>query len=99
MTDPDWLTADVLVAAEVPAEQEQAVIEAFGALGVAVRSRVVPAHRGSVDAGWLLLATLRSRPSSARWVPASRTGRPRLSSAWSAGSTGASRKRRRPRGP
>jgi hypothetical protein len=58
MTDPDRLTADVLVAAEVPAEQEQAVIEAFGALGVAVRSRVVPAHRGSVDAGWLLLATL-----------------------------------------
>jgi hypothetical protein len=58
MTDPDRLAAEILVAAEVPAEQEHAVTEAFGALGVAVRSRVVPVHRGSVDAGWLLLATL-----------------------------------------
>ena len=58
MTDPDRLTAEILVAAEVPAEQEQAVIKEFGALGVAVHGRVVPAHRGSVDVQWLLLATL-----------------------------------------
>jgi hypothetical protein len=58
MTDPDRLTAEVLVAAEVPADQEQAVIDAFGALGVAVRSRVVPVHRGAADTQWLLLAML-----------------------------------------
>jgi len=58
MTDQDRLIAEVLLAADVPAEQEQAAIEAFDALGVAVRGRVVPVRRGSADVQWLLLASL-----------------------------------------
>jgi hypothetical protein len=58
MTDPGRLAAEILVAAEVPAEQEQAVTDDFGALGVSVHSRVVPARRGPADVQWLLLAML-----------------------------------------
>jgi hypothetical protein len=58
MASPDRLTAELLVAAEVPPEQEQAILEAFGALGVAVRARIVPARRGAGELQWLLLAVI-----------------------------------------
>jgi hypothetical protein len=58
MARPDLPAAEVLVAAEVPPEQEQAIIEAFGALGVAARARMVPARRGAGELQWLLLAVL-----------------------------------------
>jgi hypothetical protein len=58
MARPDLPAAEVFVAAEVPPEEEQAIIDAFGALGVAVRTRIVPARRGSGELQWLLLAVL-----------------------------------------
>lgn len=58
MARPDRLAAEILVTAEVPSEQEQAIIEAFGALGVAVRARIAPARRGPGELQWLLLAVL-----------------------------------------
>jgi hypothetical protein len=62
MTRPDRFTAEVLLAAEVSPEQEQAITEAFSALGVAIRARIVPARRGTAELQWLLLAMLPSRP-------------------------------------
>jgi hypothetical protein len=59
MTKPDQIAAEVLVAADVPLEQERAIVEAFGAVGVAARVRMVPARRGAEDLQWLVLATLR----------------------------------------
>ena len=58
MPRPDPLAADVLLTAEVPLEQEQAIVEAFGALGVAARARTVPTRRGAGELQWLVLATL-----------------------------------------
>jgi hypothetical protein len=58
MGSPDLLTAEVLVAAEVPPEQEQVIVEAFHAIGVTARARVVPPRRGVGDLQWLVLATL-----------------------------------------
>jgi hypothetical protein len=58
MARPGPLEAEVLVAAEVPPEQERAIIEELGALGVAARARVVPTRRGSGELQWLLLAVL-----------------------------------------
>jgi hypothetical protein len=58
MTRPDRFTAEVLLAAEVSPEQEQAITEAFSALGVAIRARIVPARRGTAELQWLLLAML-----------------------------------------
>jgi hypothetical protein len=53
---PDPLEADVLVSAEVPPERERALVEAFGALDVAARARVLPTRRGPET--WMVLATL-----------------------------------------
>jgi len=58
MTKPDPLAAEVLVTAEIPPEQEQAIVEAFGALGVAARARMVPTRRGVGELQWLVLAAL-----------------------------------------
>jgi hypothetical protein len=54
----DRLGADVLIATEVPPEQQPAIVEAFGTLGVAARIRTVPVRRGAADFQWLLLAVL-----------------------------------------
>jgi hypothetical protein len=55
---PDLLKAEVLVAASVPPDKEQALVQAFRAVGVAVRTRVIPPRRGVGDLQWLVLATL-----------------------------------------
>ncbi|MGH3896778.1 MAG: hypothetical protein ACRDTA_00710 [Pseudonocardiaceae bacterium] len=58
MSDSDPLTAEVLVNAEVSAEEEQAIVEAFRALDVAARTRMVPTRRGLEQLHWLVLAAL-----------------------------------------
>ena len=58
MPRPDSLAAEILVTAEVSPEQEQAIVETFGALGVAARARTVPTRRGVGELQWLVLATL-----------------------------------------
>ena len=58
MATPDRLAAEVLVAAEVPVEQERAIVLAFGDLGVAARARAVPTRRGAAELQWLVLAAL-----------------------------------------
>jgi len=58
MASPDLLTAEVLLAEEVPPEQEQAIVEAFSTLGVAAHARMVPTRRGVGELQWLLLAVL-----------------------------------------
>ncbi|MGH3683756.1 MAG: hypothetical protein ACRDRU_03190 [Pseudonocardiaceae bacterium] len=58
MSSSDPLVAEVLVTAEVSAEVEQAIVETFRVLGVAVRNRMVPARRGLDQLQWLVLATL-----------------------------------------
>jgi hypothetical protein len=54
----DPLAAEVLVTAEVKAEEEQVIIEAFRALDVAARTRMVPTRRGLEQLQWLVLAAL-----------------------------------------
>lgn len=58
MSDSDPLTAEVLVTAEVSTEEEQAIVDAFRALDVATRTRIVPTRRGMEQLQWLVLATL-----------------------------------------
>lgn len=58
MSDSDPLAAEVLLVAEVSIEEEQAIVEAFRALGVATRTRMVPTRRGLEQVQWLVLATL-----------------------------------------
>ena len=58
MTRPDSLAAEILVTAEVSPEREQAIVEAFDALGVTARARTVPTRRGAEELQWLVLATL-----------------------------------------
>jgi hypothetical protein len=58
MSDPAPLTADLLVDAEVSAEQERLLVDGFARLGVAARARVVPARRGVGDLSWLVLVSL-----------------------------------------
>ena len=58
MASPDLLTAEVLVAQEVPPEQEQAIVEGFSTLGVAAHPRMVPPRRGVGELQWLVLAVL-----------------------------------------
>lgn len=58
MSNSDPLTAQVLVTAEVSAEAEQAIVEAFRALDVIARTRTIPTRRGVHEWQWLVLATL-----------------------------------------
>lgn len=58
MSNSDPLVAEVLVTAEVSAEEEQAIVEAFRALDVAARTRMVPTRRGLEQLQCLMLATL-----------------------------------------
>lgn len=58
MSNSDPLAADVLVTAEASAEEERAIVEAFCALGVAARTRMVLTLRGLEQLHWLVLATL-----------------------------------------
>lgn len=58
MNDSGPLAAEILVTAEASAEEEQAIVEAFRALDIATRTRMVPTHRGLEQLQWLVLATL-----------------------------------------
>ena len=58
MSNRDPLAAEVLVTAEVSAEEEWAIVEAFRALNVAARTRMVPTRRGLEQLHWLVLAAL-----------------------------------------
>jgi hypothetical protein len=58
MSDSPPFTADMLVDAEVSAEQERLLVDGFARLGVAARARVVPARRGVGDLSWLVLVSL-----------------------------------------
>jgi hypothetical protein len=58
MSKPGPLPAQILVTTEVTPEQEQAIIEAFGVLGVVARARTVPMHRGAGELSWLVLVAL-----------------------------------------
>jgi hypothetical protein len=58
MTRPNQVAAEVLLAAEIPPDQEQAIIDAFNALDVAARVRIIPTRRGATELQWLLLAML-----------------------------------------
>lgn len=58
MSNSDPLTAEVLVTAEVSAEEEQVIVEIFRGLGVVARTRMVPTRRGLEQLHWLVLATL-----------------------------------------
>jgi hypothetical protein len=58
MNDSGPLAAEILVTAEASAEEEQAIVEAFRALDISTRTRMVPTHRGLEQLQWLVLATL-----------------------------------------
>lgn len=58
MSNFDPLAAEVLVTAEVSAEEEQAIVEAFRVLGVAARTRMAPTRRSLEQLHWLVLAAL-----------------------------------------
>jgi hypothetical protein len=58
MSSRALLRAEVLVADDIPPEQERAILEVFRSLGITARARVVPPRRGVGDLQWLLLATL-----------------------------------------
>jgi hypothetical protein len=58
MSNSDPLVAEVLVAGEASAEDEQAIVEAFHALDIAARTRMVPTRRGLDQLQWLVLAAL-----------------------------------------
>lgn len=53
MNNRDPLAVEVLVTAEVSAEEEQAIVEAFRVLDVAARTRMVPTRRGLEQLHWL----------------------------------------------
>jgi hypothetical protein len=54
----DPLTTELLLPAEIPPEQERAIVEAFHSIGVTARARVIPPRRGVGDLQWLVLAAL-----------------------------------------
>jgi hypothetical protein len=58
MNNSDPRAAEILITAEVSAEEEQAIVEAFRALGVAARARMVPTRRSLEQLQWLVLAAL-----------------------------------------
>ena len=58
MSNSDPLAAEVLVTAEVSAEEERAIIDAFRALDVAAHARMVPTRRSLEQLYWLVLAPL-----------------------------------------
>lgn len=58
MSNSDPHAAQILVSAEFSAAEEQEIVEAFRALDVAVRIRMVPARRGLEQLQWLVLAAL-----------------------------------------
>ncbi len=58
MSNSDPLAAEVVVTAEVSAEEERAIVEAFRALDIAARIRMVPTRRGLEQLHWLVLAAL-----------------------------------------
>jgi hypothetical protein len=58
MSSRDLLAAEVLVTADVSAEEEQAIVETFRALDVTARTRMVPTRRDLEQLQWLVLAAL-----------------------------------------
>lgn len=58
MSNPDILTAQILVADDVPNGHDQALVDGLASLGVAASSRVVPRRRGISEAQWMILVAL-----------------------------------------
>jgi hypothetical protein len=58
MSNRDPLSAEVLVTAEVSAEEEQVIVETFHRLDVTARTRMIPTRRSIEQLQWLVLATL-----------------------------------------
>lgn len=58
MAEPESITAEILVTAEISPEDEHAIVDEFTALGVTARARMVLAQRGAGEVQWLILATL-----------------------------------------
>lgn len=52
------LKANVLLDAEVPADQERLLVDVFDQLGVTAHTRVVPTRRGVAELNWLVLVSL-----------------------------------------
>jgi hypothetical protein len=52
------LEANVLLDAEVSADQERLLVDVFGQLGVTAHTRVVPPRRGVAELNWLVLVSL-----------------------------------------
>jgi hypothetical protein len=52
------LEANVLLDAQVPADQERLLVDAFGQLGVTAHTRIVPPRRGVTELNWLVLVAL-----------------------------------------
>jgi hypothetical protein len=52
------LEANVLLDAEVPADQERLLMSIFGELGVTAHTRIVPPRRGVTELNWLVLVAL-----------------------------------------
>jgi hypothetical protein len=52
------LEANVLLDAEVPADQEHLLVDVFSQLGVTAHTRVVPPRRGVAELNWLVLVSL-----------------------------------------
>ena len=84
MSNSDLLAAEVLVTTEVSGEEGQAIVEAFRALGVVARTRMVSTRRGLEQLPWLVLAALPLHASSAASGPPQRRTSPRTLNAWSA---------------
>ena len=58
MSNTDPLAADVLVTADVSADEERAIVEVFRALDVVARTRMVSTRRSPEQLQWLVLAAL-----------------------------------------
>jgi hypothetical protein len=52
------LEANVLLDAEVPADQERLLVDVFGQLGIIAHTRIVPPRRGVSELNWLVLVAL-----------------------------------------
>ncbi|MGH3916814.1 MAG: hypothetical protein ACRDTC_25905 [Pseudonocardiaceae bacterium] len=58
MSNFNPLAPEALVTAEVLAEEEQVIVDAFPALGVATPTRIVSARHGLENLQWLVFATV-----------------------------------------
>jgi hypothetical protein len=58
MTEPQRLTADIFLDADVPSDREQSLVESLAALGVTGQAKVVPVRRALGQLHWLVLIAL-----------------------------------------